>query len=179
MRELFKIYSMKKVFIFLVSFIISAHAFSQKTAEPTNQFTVMGLVDKPMIISYSDLQKEKIILIGDFKVTNHLGEFKKEYKNVKGIMLMDLFKNINITSSSPKVLSEYYLVCKASDGYTVVISWNELFNTEIGNSFFIVLEADNKTLEDASERILLIATKDFKSGRRHIKGLQSIEVKRV
>ncbi len=178
-EKLFKIYSMKKVYIFLISFIISEHAFTQKTAEPTNQFTVMGLVSNPVIFSISDLKKEKISEIGDFKVTNHLGEFKKEYKNVKGVKLIDLLKNINITASSPKVLSEYYLVCKASDDYTVVISWNELFNTEIGDSFFIVLEADNKSHVEASERILLIATKDFKTGRRHIKGLKSIEVKRI
>jgi hypothetical protein len=137
------------------------------------------LLDKPLTVSYEDLTKEKIVTIGDFKVTNHLGEFKKEYKNVKGVRLLDILKKISITATSPKLLSEYYLVFKASDGYSVVVSWNELFNTEVGHSFFLVVEADNKSQKDATEKILFISTKDFKTGRRHIKGLENIEIKRI
>ena len=66
------------------------------------------MMDKPKIVSYSDLEKEKVIEIRDFKITNHLREFKKEYKNVKGISLLAFMKDINITVSSPKLLREYY-----------------------------------------------------------------------
>ena len=161
-------------FVFSITF-----GFAQKSVESTNQFTILGLVDKPKTINFTDLQKEKSIEIGDFKITNHAGEFRKEYKNMKGVPLLNLFKDVKITAESPKVLSEYYLVIKASDGYSVVLSWNEFFNTEIGNSFFIVLEADGKSQTESTERILLIATKDFKTGRRHVKGLQSIEIKKI
>lgn len=170
---------MKKIIISILLLVVSVTGFSQNKIETTNEFTVTGLVDKPITISYPDIEKQKIIDIGDFKITNHLGEFKKEYKNVKGVLLLDLLKDISITTASPKLLSEYYLVFKASDGYSVVVSWNELFNTEIGNTFYIVTEANNQSQKDAPEKILLIATKDFKTGRRHIKGLQNIEVKRI
>ncbi len=166
--------------IAFIALIFNSHfGFSQKSIESTTQFTISGLVDQPLIISYADLEKEKIVTIGDFNITNHMGEFKKEYKNVKGVLLLDLLKNLSITTISPKLLSEYYLVFKATDGYAAVVSWNELFNTEIGNSFYLVVEADNKSQKDATEKILLISTKDFKTGRRHIKGLQSIEIKRI
>ena len=170
---------MKKIIISILLLVVSVTGFSQNKIETTNEFTVTGLVDKPITISYPDIEKQKIIDIGDFKITNHLGEFKKEYKNVKGVLLLDLLKDISITTASPKLLSEYYLVFKSSDGYSVVVSWNELFNTEIGNTFYIVTEANNQSQKDAPEKILLIATKDFKTGRRHIKGLQNIEVKRI
>lgn len=170
---------MKNIIIILLLTFFFKAGFSQKTIESTTEFKIMGLVDKPMTISFADLEKEKVVALGDFKVTNHLGEFRKEYKNVKGVSLLTFLKNINITAPSPKVLSEYYFIFKATDGYTVVASWNELFNTEIGDSFYLVVEADNKTQKDSSEKILLIATKDFKTGRRHVKGLQSIEVKRI
>ena len=170
---------MKKIIISILLLVVSVTGFSQNKIETTNEFTVTGLVDKPITISYPDIEKQKITDIGDFKITNHLGEFKKEYKNVKGVLLLDLLKDISITTASPKLLSEYYLVFKASDGYSVVVSWNELFNTEIGNTFYIVTEANNQSQKDAPEKILLIATKDFKTGRRHIKGLQNIEIKRI
>lgn len=112
-------------------------------------------------------------------MTNHKGDFRKEYKNVQGVKLLDLIQDLKLTESNPKLLSEYYLIFKASDGYSVVVSWNELYNTEIGEAFYIVVEADGKSLQNSSESILLISTKDFMTGRRHIKGLKSIEVKRI
>lgn len=170
---------MKSTQFLLVFLILSIAGFAQKQVESTNQFTIMGLVEKPKVITYADLQKEKSIEIGDLKITNHVGEFRKEYKQLKGIPLLSLFDDVTITATSPKVLSEYYVVIKASDGYSVVLSWNELFNTEIGKTFFIVMEADGKSLVNSTEKILLIATKDFKTGRRHVKGLQSIEIKKI
>jgi len=153
--------------------------FSQEKAVPTNQFVVKGLVDSVLTISYADIAKQQAVAIGDFTVTNHLGAFKKAYKAVKGVPLLAMLHPLVITTTNPKLLSEYYLVFKASDGYAVVVSWNELFNTVVGNTFYLVTEADGKPFDTATERILLINTKDFKTGRRHIKGLQSIEVKRI
>ncbi|MEP7321879.1 MAG: molybdopterin-binding protein [Saprospiraceae bacterium] len=170
---------MNKLIVLLSLIIVVRSGISQETIESTSQFTVFGLVEAAVTITFADLEKQKTTDLGNFQVTNHLGEFKKEYKNVKGVPLLSLLNNVKITASSPKLLSEYYLVFKASDDYSVVVSWNELFNTEIGNSFFLVVEADSKSQKDAPEKILLISTKDFKTGRRHVKGLKSIEVKRI
>ncbi|MCU0327206.1 MAG: hypothetical protein MUF45_18565 [Spirosomaceae bacterium] len=158
--------------------LVSNIIFAQ-TVESTNSIKITGLVENPVEITFQEIEKSKIVDLGNFKITNHAGEFRKEYKNVKGIALIDFLKEIKITASSPKVLSEYFIVFRASDGYSVVASWNEVFNTEIGNSFYIVVEADGKSLRNGSERILMIATKDFKTGRRHIKGLQTIEIRKI
>ncbi|MCP9763956.1 hypothetical protein [Lacihabitans soyangensis] len=163
-------------FFILISPLLGS---SQKNVESTNEFVIKGLVETPKTITFADLQNKQTVEIGDFKITNHVGEFRKEYKNMKGVPLLSLLNDIKITTESPKLLSEYYLILKASDGYSVVLSWNELFNTDLGNSFFIVTEADGKSQTDSSERILMIANKDFKTGRRHIKGLQSIEIKKI
>ena len=98
---------------------------------------------------------------------------------MKVVALLYILQKLNITATSPKLLSEYYFVFRGSDGYAVVYSWNEIFNTDIGNSIFIVTEADNKKLTESTDRIFLISTRDFKTGRRHIKGLKSIEIKRI
>jgi len=170
---------MKKLFVILCLQFITACVFAQETVKPTDEFTIIGLVQKPITITLSDLSREKTVSLENFKVTNHLGEFKKEYKNIKAVPLLPFLQQAAIISSSPKVLSECYLVFRCSDGYSVVYSWNEIFNTEIGKSIFIITEADNKKLSDSSDRILVISTMDFKTGRRHLKGLASIEVKRI
>jgi len=70
-------------------------------------------------------------------------------------------------------------VFTATDGYKVVFSWNEIYNAEAGNNFFILTEMDGKRIEKMDQRILFISIADFQTGRRFIKGLEKIEVKRV
>jgi len=170
---------MKNFFVSICLLFISTFGFTQETIKPTEEFTITGLVEKPLTLKLSDIAKEKTVSLESFKVTNHLGEFRKEYKNIKAVPLLPILEGIKITSASPKVLSEYYLIFRCSDSYSVVYSWNEIFNSEIGKSIFVVIEADNKKLSESSDRILVISTMDFKTGRRHLKGLESIEVKRI
>ncbi len=67
----------------------------------------------------------------------------------------------------------------ATDGYKVVFSWNEIYNAEAGNNFFILTEMDGKRIEKMDQRILFISIADFQTGRRFIKGLEKIAVKRM
>ena len=169
---------MKALILTFLLFFQLFNGFSQKNVEPTDQFVITGLVDKEKTITIADIKKEKVEEIGNLKITNHAGEFRREYKSMKGVSLLSLLKEVNIKSDSPRELSEFYFVFTASDGYKVVLSWNELFNSELGNSFYIVTEADGISVLEGNERILLVALKDFKTGRRHVKGLKTIEVKR-
>src|SRR6478609_1632115 len=170
---------MKNFGIVFILLCVSAFGFSQETIKPTDEIKIIGLVEKQVTITFSDIAKENAVSLENFKVTNHLGEFRKEIKNIKAVPLLPFLQKFNITAPSPKVLSEYYLVFRCSDGYSVVYSWNEIFNTEIGKSIFVITEADNKKLTESSDRILIICTSDFKTGRRHLKGLESIEIKRI
>jgi len=111
-------------------------------------------------------------------ITNHLGEKKSEAKGLKGILLKDILQTVEIKSESPKVLSEYYFVFVASDGYKVVYSWNELFNTNVGDSVYLITEKNSKPITEMDDTMLVVSTKDFKTGRRNVKGLTSIEIRR-
>ncbi|MFM7400213.1 MAG: molybdopterin-binding protein, partial [Bacteroidota bacterium] len=72
-----------------------------------------------------------------------------------------------------------YFVFVASDGYKVVFSWNEIYNTATGNQSFILTELKGSILANLEQRILFISTADEKTGRRYVKGLQRIEVRRA
>jgi hypothetical protein len=150
---------MKKFSLAIILFGAVFTAFAQKEMKSTSSFTILGDVKSPL--------------------TNHLGEKKSESKGLKGVLLKDILSSVEINSESPKVLSEYYFVCKANDGYTVVYSWNELFNTATGDSSYIVTEKEGKPASAMDDSILMIAPKDFKTGRRHVKALTTIEVRRA
>ncbi len=167
-----------KSFLLLVVFFSSISALAQKDTQTTS-FMISGDDVYSVTITLSDLAKLKEIQIGNVTITNHLGEKKSEQKALKGVLLKEVLQLVEIKSENPKVLSEYYFVCKAADNYTVVYSWNEIFNSPAGDSVFIVTSKGGKALKEMEESILMISPKDFKTGRRFVKSLTSIEVKRA
>lgn len=170
---------MKTFFLNGVLLFLVLTAFGQKDYKPTSSFTISGDVKAPVTIQIGDLAKWKAVAIGDVVITNHLKEKKSEAKGLKGVLLTDVLSSVEINSESPKVLSEYYFICKANDGYTVVYSWNELFNTTVGETAYIVTEKEGKSAAAMPDAILMISTKDYATGRRHVKALETIVVKRA
>jgi len=132
-----------------------------------------------MVFKLADLAKFPQEAIKDQVIYNHKGEVKDTLTGMKGIPLKALLASVEYDYEKPKTLNEFYFVCIASDGYKVVFSWNEIYNTETGNSFFIVTRLEGKELKKIDQRIVFISTADLKTGRRYIKGLSKIEVKQV
>jgi hypothetical protein len=97
---------------------------------------------------------------------------------MRGVLLRDVLAGIQIDHENPRVLSEYFFVCIAADDYRVVYSWNEIFNTSVGDQVYIVLEKDGVPAEKMEDRMLMISPKDFKTGRRYLKNLSAIEINR-
>ena len=106
-------------------------------------------------------------------------EPRKTIRNIKGVLLKDVIDKAAIDGESQKLLSEYYITCIASDNYKVVFSWNELYNSIIGESIMIITEADGKKAEQLEDRIALLSAADRATGRRYVKGLQKIVIDRV
>lgn len=169
----------KPTSVLLFSLLFSCGLLAQRPFIPTDSIRIFGMVDSVFSVSFEEIARSKQSDLGSLKITNHRGEFKKEYGRLKGVQMLPILEKIKTKAEKPRELNEYYLVFRASDGYAAVFSWNEIFNTEIGQSLYIVTEADGKSLSESSERILAVAIKDFNTGRRHIKNLSSIEVKRI
>ena len=98
---------------------------------------------------------------------------------MKGIPLIAILNQMELADSKPKSASAIYLVFTASDNYKVVFSWNEIFNTDIGSSIYLITEKDGKSLRALDDRITVISLKDIRSGRRYVKGLAKIMVMKV
>lgn len=169
---------MKKIWILVFS-LFAALANAQESAKTTTSFQIAGKVQSTLTVQFTDLQQYPIQKIGNVKITSHTGEPRGEFKKLKGVLLKTVLEKANIQSENPKVLSEYYIICEAADGYKNVYSWNELFNSEVGNQVFIVTEADGKSFATSDKSIMLIAPQDFRTGRRNLKGLSKIEIKRI
>ena len=130
---------MKKITILFFVFI-SLHSFAQQDITATDHFFVLGLVKNQLSVSFTELASYRIYSIDSVPITNHLLQKKYTLKKLKGVLLKDILAKAEIEASSPKELSEFYIVCVASDNYKAVFSWNEIFNSKTGETVYVLTE---------------------------------------
>jgi hypothetical protein len=165
---------MKNIFL-LVCCFISGSVFAQQT----KSFTISGSIKKESIITVDSISKYTAKDIGGINITSHKGDFKHRDEKLLGVLLKDILSNTVFEVSSPKQLSEFYFVCVAADGYKVVYSWNELYNTTTGENVYIITTKNGIKLDAMPESIQMVSVLDFKTGRRYLHNLSKILVKRV
>ena len=168
-----------RIIIAFITFFTHWSISAQRKIEPTDSFKIQGKIKSEKVFTLTQLDSFPKQLLKDQIIYNHKGEIKDTIKNNKGILLKTILAKIEFSNKKPKELNEFYFVFVASDGYKVVFSWNEIYNTAIGDNLFIITELDGKKLKDIEQRIVVSSTADLKIGRRYIKGLKSIEVKRI
>ncbi len=168
-----------KKFALVLCLFISVGAFAQTSLTPSDNIVVSGAVENKKTITIEELLSKKSAEIGDLTITNHTGEKRHTAQAMKGVPLKEVLADVVFKTESPKYLSEFYFTLLATDGYKVVYSWNEIYNSPTGDNIYIITEKEGKNLKEMSDRILSICTTDFKTGRRHVKALSQIIVSRV
>lgn len=148
-----------------LSILIVNQAFSQKSITPTDQLVIEGEVEQRLPVSLTDLGRYRTYTIDSFRIKNHLKEPRSLMKDLKLVLLKDVLAEVKIKTPGPKQLSEYYFIAEASDGYKVVFSWNELFNTKIGDEVYLVVEYDQQAGVQMPDRIALLSAGDEALGR--------------
>lgn len=162
---------------FALTIILTLISFSgmAQTTPPTDALVVSGKVKSERTFTLADIQKIKSISLENIN-TSCSPKKKEEAKNVKAILVKDLLDSVKYQYSSPKMLHRFYFQFEGSDGYTVVYSFNEIYNTDTGNHLYLVTEMNGQDFTQMENRILLLTTSDIKPGSRNIKGLARIVV---
>jgi hypothetical protein len=75
---------MKRLAIFLL--LLSTSAFAQEALQQTHSFTISGKIKRESVITIDSLNSYPVKTVGDIKVTNHLGEFKHQDDQLKGVL---------------------------------------------------------------------------------------------
>ena len=168
-----------RILILTIVILTNYSVNAQRTIPPTDTLFVTGKIKNSATFTLADLDTFPKTAIKDQIIYNQNGEIKDTLMGMSGIPIKTLLASILYVYDKPKFLNEFYFVFTTSDGYKVVFSWNEIYNTETGNNFFIVTEMEGKKLKELEQRIVFISTADLKTGRRYIKGLEKIEVRQV
>jgi hypothetical protein len=166
--------------IFLIGFLLAARiGYAQENIAPTEKFTIEGKVKNNISFSLDQGSQYTSTSVDSVVIYNHLMQKRRTIKGIKGILLRDIIDKAVIDIASPKLLSEVYITCIGSDGYKVVFSWNELYNTDIGKHVLVITAADGKPASGGKDKIAIIATADQATGRRFVKGLARVVIEQV
>lgn len=163
---------------FIFACILPLSQFAQKVTPPTDSIFVSGDIKEELVITLADLLRESAVPLDDITIKNHLGEPKKTLTGIKGVPLLKFLEKVEITAESPRDLSQYYFILIASDGYSVLYSWNELFNNPLGSEVYLLTQVDHVFADKMKDRIVCISTTDNNTGRRYVKGLRSIVIRK-
>ncbi len=163
----------------LLLLVISATLWAQKEVQTTDNLLVTGEIKRDIKFIIDDIKTYPSQVIRDVVITNHLGEPRGTAKSLSGVLVKELLKDLELNEDSPKLFSEFYFVFVANDNYKVVYSWNEIFNSPTGDGLYLITSRDGQEIGKMKDSLLILTITDFKTGRRHIKGLSKIIVKRA
>lgn len=168
---------MRKLFFF-ACLLFSLAAAAQQPIPSTESFTIEGAVKNRTTVKQTGLDSFASHSIDSLVIYNHLMQPRRTATGIKGVRLRDLLDKA-VIEGAPKQLSEVYITCIATDGYKVVFSWNELYNTSVGDEVLVLTESDGKKGLAMESRMALLSAADAATGRRYVKGLQRVVVERV
>lgn len=143
---------------------------------PGQRLAITGIVEHTLDLGVDALRQRPAAQIVELQLPGREGGSQA---TVRGVRLRDLVDEAKVQVRDHNTVKKVALIASASDGYKVVFSWSELFNSPLGDSVLVLFERDGKPLPKDEGALALISGKDLRTGPRHVKWLQSIEVRQI
>ncbi|MFZ6679109.1 molybdopterin-dependent oxidoreductase [Undibacterium sp. Tian12W] len=169
---------------FALILLHASTAFSHDKPGDISQYvsqtlSITGAVEKPLTLTVEDLKKFPIQQINELPLTRQNGANAGKLENFKGVRLRDLLDKATVIARDHNDVKKTIIIATATDGYKVVYSWSEIYNTAVGEGVLVFFEKDGKALPDEEGRIAMISGKDIRTGLRHVKWLKTLEVRKI
>ena len=165
-----------KNIILLAAFFSFTTAAGQVVVSPTDTVKIIGRVKRPVTLPLAALDTFRQSSIGDIAMLDGRGDQKETARSVKGILLKDLMAGIEFDVPNRKALNRFYFVFSATDGFKLVLSWNEIMHAETCTNYYLLSERDVKNASQLKERLEILAVTPEKKAHKRIDGLSSISI---
>ena len=145
----------------------------------SHALAVTGMVETPLTLKVVDLRQLPPANGAEIAVTRHNGDKADTITSYKGVRLRDILDKAVLDAPGHNDVKKLAIIATATDGYAVVFSWGELYNAPAGEGVIVYYEKSGKALDDNDGEIALISAKDIRTGPRHVKWLNGIEVRKL
>lgn len=163
------------VYYLILAFLLSASSLKAQNSNVSESVKISGLVKNSFIISAKNLKGFKTHEVNLHKDSSTSSSVKNIFT---GILLKDILDSAKVNLPTKKSRGEFIVYIKATDGYKVVYAYNELYYGPAALNTWLVFQKNGEDLL-SDGRFVIHCASDSVSGPRHVKWVQSIEIKRV
>jgi DMSO/TMAO reductase YedYZ molybdopterin-dependent catalytic subunit len=153
-----------------------AQAQAPEAAEP--MLRVGGAVQKPLTLTREQLEALPWRDYAESREVQQDGRTVNLGVRYQGFALRDLIDRAGLSPDRHAVRRAVVLLT-ARDGYRVSFSWGELYNSALGHDVILVRSQDGRDLIATDGLPALRSLQDTRSGPRHVRWLERIEVRVV
>jgi hypothetical protein len=157
-----------------------AYAHSPENPEQyaSDSVEITGLVERVTEFTLEDIRSMPATELGETEMRCREDRLKYVASGYRGVLLRDLINKVGVSFDSHRERNRMYIVAGATDDYFVVFSWHELFNSELGDKVLVFYERDGQDVDSEEGPLALISAADTYPCGRHVKWLNSIEIRR-
>jgi DMSO/TMAO reductase YedYZ molybdopterin-dependent catalytic subunit len=141
----------------------------------THHLEVTGLVNRPQRLTVAELREMAPAEIQNLQMVCESGphEGRSSYRGVLLTAILDKADIIMREYDSPGWI---YITVTSSDGHWVLFSYQELYNSPVGDQAVVVVERNGQPLGEHEGEIAFISANDKIPGPRKMRYLQRIQV---
>lgn len=136
---------------------------------------VTGLVQSPLNLTREQLGALRWRDYAEQRSVEQDGHSVKLGVRYQGFPLRELL-DLAVLAPDRRVVRKAIVLLTARDGYQTAFSWGELYNSALGDGVILVREQDGRDLIEADGLPTLRSLQDTRSGPRHVRWLERIEV---
>lgn len=137
---------------------------------------ICGRMTTPLVLGIEELRAMEPAVTDDLPMICGNGDPKGCLGPCRGVLLADIINRAEILITGHNDTRKMFLIAAADDGYKVVFSWQEIFNTPTGEGIMVLLEKDGRSLYDEYGAVDLVSARDFLTGPRYVRRLRSVEI---
>ena len=142
----------------------------------SREVVVTGCVDRRHSFDLCALMRLPTQLTGPLDIVCLSGRKVRDASDYKGVRLTALLDVARLRLPQARDFTRAFVLAQGADGYTVVFSWHELYNTPVGVGALVVYERDGRPLADDEGGIGLISTCDLRVALRQVRALTRLSV---
>jgi len=164
----------------LLLLAVSVPCWAQGAGRVTTTLSVKGGLEPELTLTVDDLRRLPVHQVDDVRSIRDSGSSTGDAavaRRYTGCLLRDVLERAHPVEKQRFDLRKSVVIATASDGYRAVFSWAELYLSPIGDGVLVIYERDGLPLADDEGKIALVSLRDTRPGPRHVKWLQSIELR--
>jgi len=165
----------RPVLLALLVTTVSFASSGQTVGESAPLLAVQGAVQQRLLLDREALDKLSWRQFTEVRQFGQGATTEQVTVRYQGVPLREILDQA-VLAPDRRTVRRAVVVLTARDGYQTVFSWGELYNSRVGEGVILVRSEDDRDLLQVDGWPALRSLYDTRSGTRHVRWLQKIEV---